>query len=186
MEIPHRQLDINMEFREKVRARDITVSCISVQMALGTKERCGLMQRMNGQRGAKKHRSTQPSDINQKRKYQERDCEKVSKEDNQEQSVTNRDHKSWDSRFYTFPFTFILGKITRRSEGQLGKFCNNQGVWSFQFFPPSFYTQEVKPTNSFISPWKQHWYRMNLSQFLKTMEIILYINVIMILNFHSF
>lgn len=102
MEIPHRQLDINMEFREKVRARDITVSCISVQMALGTKERCGLMQRMNGQRGAKKHRSTQPSDINQKRKYQERDCEKVSKEDNQEQSVTNRDHKSWDSRFTLF------------------------------------------------------------------------------------
>ena len=102
MEIPHRQLDINMEFREKVRARDVTVSCISVQMARGTKELCGPMQRMNGQRGAKKHRSIQPSDINQKRKYQETDCEKVSREDSQEQSVTNRDHKSWDSRLTLF------------------------------------------------------------------------------------
>ena len=102
MEIPQRQLDINMELREKVRARDVTVSCISVQMARGTKELCGPMQRMNGQRGAKKHRSTQPSDINQKRKYQETDCEKVSREDSQEQSVTNRDHKSWDSRLTLF------------------------------------------------------------------------------------
>ena len=41
MEIPHRQLDINMEFREKVRARDIIVSCISVQMALASRNFVG-------------------------------------------------------------------------------------------------------------------------------------------------
>lgn len=88
---------------------------------------------MNGQRGAKKHRLTQPSDINQKKEVPVKDSEKGPGMKTQDLSVTKRDHKSWDLRL-TFCSSLILGKITRRSGGQLGKFCNNQGILSFQSF----------------------------------------------------